>query len=173
MPKKKSIVQSAVETVAEIAGADSAEAAKLGETVAALAKGAEESKKPAAKKPAAKKTAAKKTAAKPAAKKTDAKKTDAKAAAKTAAKKTADKPAAKKAAESAAKKSALPIEFQCKGGNYTGEQIVEMCKAAYRNGTKKQIRTIEVYIKASKSKAYFVVNGKAEDENGNAYSIDL
>ncbi len=168
MPKKKSIVQSAVETVAEIAGADSAEAAKLGETVAALAKGAEESKKPAAKK-----TAAKKTAAKPAAKKTDAKKTDAKPAAKTAAKKTADKPAAKKAAESAAKKSALPIEFQCKGGNYTGEQIVEMCKAAYRNGTKKQIRTIEVYIKASKSKAYFVVNGKAEDENGNAYSIDL
>ena len=165
MPKKKSIVQSAVETVAEIAGADSAEAAKLGETVAALAKGAEESKKPAAKKPAAKKTAAKKTAAKPAAKKTDAKKTDAKPAAKTAAKKTADKPAAKKAAESAAKK--------CKGGNYTGEQIVEMCKAAYRNGTKKQIRTIEVYIKASKSKAYFVVNGKAEDENGNAYSIDL
>lgn len=35
-----------------------------------------------------------------------------------------------------------------------------MCKKAYRNGTKKQIKRIKIYIKAEKStlKAYYVVN---------------
>ena len=43
----------------------------------------------------------------------------------------------------------------------------------YRAGTKKQVRTLEVYVNAAEAKAFYVVNGKSADENGNAYSIDL
>ncbi|MBQ5310698.1 MAG: hypothetical protein ILP19_01485 [Oscillospiraceae bacterium] len=164
MAKKKSIVENAVEALAENVGVDKKTAKKVAETVSQIA-GAKTAAKPAAKKPAAKKPAAKTSA------KTPAKKP----AAKTAAKKpAAKKPAAKTAAEkSALSKSKLPIELQFKSGKYTGEEIIEKCKAAYKGGTKKVVRSIEVYINAPKSRAYYVVNGKAEDENGNAYFIDL
>ena len=57
--------------------------------------------------------------------------------------------------------------------NYTADEIAEKCKEAYRAGTKKQVRTLEVYVNAAEAKAFYVVNGKSADENGNAYSIDL
>ena len=150
MPKKKTLAETAVDTLTELTGADKKTAGKIVETVAALA-GVEAEK---AEKP---KTAKKKPAAKPAAKKETAKK-----AAKS------EKPAETKSALS---KSALPIEYQCKGGKYTGEEIIEKCKTAYRNGSRKTVRSIEVYVKSSK--AYFVVNGKDKDEDGKPYFVDL
>ena len=122
-------------------------AEKIVETVAAIA-GVETEEKPAAKKTAAKKSATKKSAA-----------------AKASTKKTTAK------AEDSTIKSVLPIEYQCKGGKYTGEEIVEKCKADYKAGGRKQVRSIQVYVKGSK--AYYVVNGKSEDKNGKAYSVDL
>ena len=93
----------------------------------------------AEKKPASKKSAAKDTAAKEA-KDTGAKK---------AAAKTADKP------------SKLVVQFA--GKEYDSNDIVEMCKAAYKaDNSRKQVRSIEVYVKPEESKAYYVVNGKAE-----------
>ena len=174
MPKKKTLtetaVETAVETIAGLAGADNKKPAakrksaakkdpseivaeKLVETVASIVEATTDGKEAAApKKPAAKK------AAKPAAKKPAAK--DSKTAA-----------AKKSEPKAAAKKSALPIEYQCKGGNYTGEEIIEKCKAAYRGDSRKQVRSIQVYVKGSK--AYFVVNGQDKDENGVPYSISL
>ncbi|MCR5806754.1 MAG: DUF6465 family protein [Oscillospiraceae bacterium] len=179
MPKKKTLtetaVETAVETIAGLAGADNKKPAakrksaakndpseivaeKLVETVASIVEATTDGKEAAApKKPAAKK------AAKPAAKKTAAKKPAAKDSKTAAAKKSEPK--------AAAKKSALPIEYQCKGGNYTGEEIIEKCKAAYRGDSRKQVRSIQVYVKGSK--AYFVVNGQDKDENGAPYSISL
>lgn len=48
---------------------------------------------------------------------------------------------------------------------YTFAEITEMCKKAYRNGTKKQIKTIKIYVKAENNTlmAYYVVN---ETQNG-------
>lgn len=170
MARKKTIAETAVETLTELAGADSKKksgkkgtakkepteivAEKIVETVAAIA-GVETEEKPAAKKTAAKKPAAKKSAAKKPAAKASTKKTAAKAA----------------KSEDSTIKSVLPIEYQCKGGKYTGEEIVEKCKADYKAGGRKQVRSIQVYVKGSK--AYYVVNGKSEDENGKAYSVDL
>ncbi len=82
---------------------------------------------------------------------------------------TTEKTAAKKTKAA----NALPLELQFQGGNYTAEEIVEKCKAAYRGGTKKQIRSIMVYVNAAQAKAYYVVNDNAADENGNAYYVDL
>ena len=79
--------------------------------------------------------------------------------AKTTAKKTAEKP--------------VSVQIQLASGNYSPDEIVEKCKESYKDGKRKVIRTIEVYVKADESKAYYVVNGKAEDENGNSYFIDL
>lgn len=173
MAKKKTLtdtaVQNAVEAITEIAGADGKNgkkkepaeivAEKLAETVAPIA--GVEPEKPKSTKKKASDTAAKKPAAKKA------------AAKKPASKKTAAKKDTSKAAESksALSKSALPIEYQCKGGKYTGEEIIEKCKAAYKNGSRKTVHSIEVYVKGSK--AYFTVNGKSEDENGKAYFVEL
>ena len=77
-----------------------------------------------------------------------------------------------RAASKAAKKQ-VSVELQFASGNYTADEIAEKCKEAYRAGTKKQIRTLEVYVNAAEAKAFYVVNGKSADENGNAYSIDL
>lgn len=155
MAKKKTLAETAVDTLTELTGADKKTAGKIVETVAALA-GVETEK---AEKP---KIAKKKPAAKTAAKKPAAKKETAKKAAKS------EKPAETKSALS---KSALPIEYQCKGGKYTGEEIIEKCKAAYRNGSRKTVRSIEVYVKGYK--AYFVVNGKDKDEDGKPYFVEL
>lgn len=100
---------------------------------------------------------------------------DAKAEVKTEAEKEEKKPAAKKApakkeeapAEKAVKKAPekdtakLFIEF---GGNkFAADEIVEKCKAAYTaDNSRKQVRSIEVYVKPEDNKAYYVVNGKAD-----------
>ncbi|MBR4224364.1 MAG: hypothetical protein IKR73_06105 [Oscillospiraceae bacterium] len=177
--KKKTAAENVIEAAADIikdvaSGKDVTEAVadKAAETAAAIT-GAEKpaakaaAKKTAAKRPAAKKTAAKATEKKPAAKKTAAKaeaKAEAKAPEKPAA---AKKPAAKKATTE--KKETLV--YQVKNNNYTTEDIIAKCKDAYRGGTRKVIKTIDVYVKSSK--AYFVVNGKDKDDEGKAFCIDL
>jgi len=79
--------------------------------------------------------------------------------AKTAAKKTAEKP--------------VSVQIQLASGNYSPDEIVENCRADYKNRGGKVIRTIEVYVVAAEAKAFYVVNGKTEDKDGNKYSIDL
>ena len=107
--------------------------------------------------------------------------------AKTVKEKKADKPAKKTVSKAEKKptpkskiaenKSAInkvvPVELQFRNGNYTSEQIAEMCRTAYKNSGGKQIRTLEVYVNAAEAKAFYVVNGKNADKNGNVYSIDL
>lgn len=82
-------------------------------------------------------------------------------------------PKSKSADKKPEAKSAVPVELQFRNGNYTSEQIAEMCRAAYKNRGGKQIRTLEVYVNASESRAFYVVNGKNADKDGNVYSIDL
>ena len=84
---------------------------------------------------------------------------EAKAEVKTEAEKEEKKPAAKKAPEKDTAK--LFIEF---GGNkFAADEIVEKCKAAYKaDNSRKQVRSIEVYVKPEDNKAYYVVNGKAD-----------
>lgn len=82
-------------------------------------------------------------------------------------------PKSKSADKKPEAKSAVPVELQFRNGNYTSEQIAEMCRTAYKNRGGKQIRTLEVYVNASESRAFYVVNGKNSDKNGNVYSIDL
>ena len=82
-------------------------------------------------------------------------------------------PKSKSADKKPEAKSAVPVELQFRNGNYTSEQIAEMCRTAYKNRGGKQIRTLEVYVNASESRAFYVVNGKNADKDGNVYSIDL
>lgn len=77
----------------------------------------------------------------------------------------AEKPAAKKAAPEKSEK--LFVEFN--GNQYNSEEIIEKCKAAYKGDSKKQVKTIEVYVNVSENKAYYVINGKS----GENYYIDL
>ena len=85
------------------------------------------------------------------------------------------KKAAPKTRDTAKKDAEKPesVEIQFTAANYSPEEIIEKCKAAYKNGGRKVIRTIKVYVNAAEAKAYYVVNGKNTDENGNTYSIDL
>ena len=82
-------------------------------------------------------------------------------------------PKSKSADKKPEAKSVVPVELQFRNGNYTSEQIAELCRAAYKNRGGKQIRTLEVYVNAGESRAFYVVNGKNADKNGNVYSIDL
>ena len=60
-------------------------------------------------------------------------------------------------------------KYMFKGKEYDTEEIVNMCKAAYKaDNSRKQARSLEVYIKPEEDKAYYVVNGK-----GDGLSIDL
>ena len=88
-----------------------------------------------------------------------------------------------KKAATAKKKSAAPKRTVRKSANgksdevliqsgskdYTLSEITQICKDAYRGGTRKQIKNIKVYVKAegNKLKAYYVVN---DSVNG---SVDL
>lgn len=112
-----------------------------------------ESKKPAAK--TAKKASSKTTkkAVSNTAKKTSAAATGVK------------KPTVKKTA----KGKSDEVLIQSNGKDYTLAEITETCKNAYRGGTRKQIKSIKVYVKAEKNKlvAYYVVN---DSVNG---SVDL
>lgn len=54
--------------------------------------------------------------------------------------------------------------FQSSGREYTANDIAELCKAAYRNGTRKQVRSCNVYLKSENDglRAYYVINGNSD-----------
>ncbi len=56
------------------------------------------------------------------------------------------------------------VRIQSGDKDYTLSEITEKCKDAYRGGTRKQIKSIKVYVKAEKNqlKAYYVVNDSAD-----------
>lgn len=86
------------------------------------------------------------------------------------------KPAEEKAAAKAApKKKAAPAKteaakkddvfvIQSNGKEYSLADIQEACKAAYRNGTRKQVKSCDVYLKAENGglRVYYVINSKAD-----------
>jgi len=87
--------------------------------------------------------------------------------------KKAEKPAAKKAdkadkADKAPKKAAEEKKndvFLIQGiGEHTVADITELCKADYKNGSRKRVASIDIYVKAEHGelRAYYVVNGNAE-----------
>lgn len=55
------------------------------------------------------------------------------------------------------------IVIQSSGNDYSMSDITEMCKNDYRGGTRKQIKSIKVYIKSENNniRAYYVINDKA------------
>lgn len=85
-------------------------------------------------------------------------------------------PAAKaKETKTATKKKAAPAKteapkkddvflIQSSGKDYTMDDIKEACKEAYKNGTRKHVKSIDVYLKAENGglRAYYVINGKAD-----------
>lgn len=84
-------------------------------------------------------------------------------------------PAAKtKETKTAPKKQAAPVKaeapkkdvflIQSNGKDYTMDDIKEACKEAYKNGTRKHVKSIDVYLKAENGslRAYYVINGKAD-----------
>lgn len=76
------------------------------------------------------------------------------------------KPAPKKKAAPA--KSEAPKKdvffIQSNGKDYTMDDIKEACKEAYKNGTRKHVKSVDVYLKAEYGglRAYYVINGKAD-----------
>ena len=54
--------------------------------------------------------------------------------------------------------------IQSNGKDYTMDDIKEACKEAYKNGTRKHVKSIDVYLKAENGglRAYYVINGKAD-----------
>ena len=102
------------------------------------------------------------TAKKPAAAK-------AKTLAASTAKKTVATDSKKRTVKKTAKGKSDEVVFQSGDKDYTLSEIIEVCKDAYRGGTRKQIKSIKVYVKAehNKLKAYYVVN---DDISG---SVDL
>ena len=79
-------------------------------------------------------------------------------------KETKSAPKAKPAAKKEEVKKADVFVIQSNGKEYTNDDIVELCKAAYRNGTRKQVKSCDVYLKAENSglRAYYVINGNAD-----------
>ena len=73
------------------------------------------------------------------------------------------KPSAKTEKTETAKKENTFV-FQSGGREYTSDEIAELCKAAYRNGTRKKVRSCNVYLKTENGglRAYYVINGKAD-----------
>ena len=69
----------------------------------------------------------------------------------------------KKTKKEAVKKNDIFV-IQSSGKDYTNDDIVELCKAAYRNGTRKHIKSCNVYLKAENGgiRAYYVINGNAD-----------
>lgn len=159
--KKKSATES---VVAEVATKTAASAKKAGKPRTTKAKAASTTNKTASK--TTKKTVKKTETAAP-----KAKASSPKATAKPTKKTSVDKKSTstpKRTTRKSTKSTGDQVIIQGKS-EYTLAEITEMCKKAYRNGTKKQIKTINVYIKAEKNalKAYYVVNDSIDG------SIDL
>lgn len=83
-------------------------------------------------------------------------------AAKTKESKTASPKKSAPAKTEAPKKDVFLI--QSNGKDYTMDDIKEACKEAYKNGTRKHVKSIDVYLKAENGglRAYYVINGKAD-----------
>ena len=77
--------------------------------------------------------------------------------------------APKRTVKKSAKGKSDDIVIQSGDKDYTLSEITQICKDAYRGGTRKHIKSIKVYVKAegNKLKAYYVVN---DSMNG---SVDL
>lgn len=69
-------------------------------------------------------------------------------------------PAPKRSVKKTAKGKSDEVFIQSNGKDYTLSEITQICKDAYRGGTRKQIKSIKIYVKAEKNKlvAYYVVN---------------
>jgi len=94
--------------------------------------------------------------------KTEAEKEDKKPAAKKAPAKKEEAPA-EKAVKKAPEKDTAKLFIEFGGNKFAADEIVEKCKAAYKaDNSRKQVRSIEVYVKPEDNKAYYVVNGKAD-----------
>lgn len=94
--------------------------------------------------------------------KTEAEKEEKKPAAKKAPAKKEEAPA-EKAVKKAPKKDTAKLFIEFGGNKFAADEIVEKCKAAYKaDNSRKQVRSIEVYVKPEDNKAYYVVNGKAD-----------
>lgn len=148
--------------------------AEVANETAAPAKKARKSAIKAKATPTTDKTAAKTTkkTVKKAETKTTAPKTkptSPKAAAKITKKTATAKTSAPRSVKKTAKGKSDEVFIQSSGKDYTLSEITQICKDAYRGGTRKQIKSIKVYVKAEKNKlvAYYVVN---DSING---SVDL
>ncbi|WP_455527948.1 DUF6465 family protein [Huintestinicola sp.] len=77
--------------------------------------------------------------------------------------KTAPKKKAAPAKAEAPKKDDVFV-IQSNGKDYAMDDIKEACKEAYKNGTRKHVKSIDVYLKAENGglRAYYVINGKAD-----------
>lgn len=77
--------------------------------------------------------------------------------------KTADTKKAASSKKEAVKRADVFL-IQSSGKDYTMSDIIELCKAAYRNGTRKQVKSCDVYLKVENGglRAYYVINGKAD-----------
>ena len=93
---------------------------------------------------------------------TEAEKEEKKPAAKKAPAKKEEAPA-EKAVKKAPEKDTAKLFIEFGGNKFAADEIVEKCKAAYKaDNSRKQVRSIEVYVKPEDNKAYYVVNGKAD-----------
>lgn len=101
------------------------------------------------------KTAPKKRGRKPNTAKAEPKETSKKRGRKPAAEKTEVKEAASK--DEAEANIILQFEF----GEFVSKDLVEKCKQAYKAENKTKIKSIDIYVKPSDKKAYYVVNDKS------------
>ena len=69
-----------------------------------------------------------------------------------------------KATKKTANKAEDKFVIQSNGKDYSMEEIKEVCKAAYKNGTRKHVKSVDVYLKAENGnlRAYYVINGNAD-----------
>ena len=75
-----------------------------------------------------------------------------------------EKAKAEKAPKKAAEEKKNDV-FLIQGiGEHTVADITELCKADYKNGSRKRVASIDIYVKAEHGelRAYYVVNGNAE-----------
>ncbi len=78
-------------------------------------------------------------------------------------KKRGRKPAAEKAEvkETAPKEAEANIVLQFDFGEFVSKDLVEKCKQAYKAENKTKIKSIDIYVKPSDKKVYYVVNDKS------------
>ena len=69
-----------------------------------------------------------------------------------------------KATKKTADKAEDKFVIQSNGKGYSMEEIKEACRAAYKNGTRKHVKSVDVYLKAENGnlRAYYVINGNAD-----------